>query len=362
MATKSDIIAVKLASPSSRSFPRTSELMQAVDFVVKTAIRLGRPLALNLSFGNNYGSHTGTSLLETYLNDAALAGISSLIIGMGNEGIAAIHTSGVLSNGETSAIELSIAPYEPSLNLQIWKSYYDEIQIVLTSPTGSSVTIPSTGPAAYRYSLNQTEILVYYGEPGPFSTFQEIYFDFIPRNSYLDSGFWTISLTGKKIKNGEYQLWLPVSSSLNGSRFPVSSPYGTLTIPSTAGRGISVGAYNPYDFSVAAFSGRGYEDFSVFSAVQKPDLAAPGVDIVTAAVGGGFVTNSGTSMAAPFVTAAAAMLMEWGIVNENDPFLYGEKVKAYLINGAKPLPGFTKYPNPQAGWGALCVADSIPTR
>lgn len=49
-----------------------------------------------------------------------------------------------------------------------------------------------------------------------------------------------------------------------------------------------------------------------------------------------------------------------GIVKENDPYLYGEKVKAYLRRGARPLPGFDVYPNPQVGYGALCVRDSLP--
>ena len=50
----------------------------------------------------------------------------------------------------------------------------------------------------------------------------------------------------------------------------------------------------------------------------------------------------------------------WGIVKGNDAYLYGEKVKAYLRRGAKPLPGFDVYPNPQVGYGALCVRDSLP--
>ena len=44
----------------------------------------------------------------------------------------------------------------------------------------------------------------------------------------------------------------------------------------------------------------------------------------------------------------------------NDPYLYGEKVKAYLRRGARELPGFEVYPNAQVGYGALCVRDSIP--
>ena len=43
--------------------------------------------------------------------------------------------------------------------------------------------------------------------------------------------------------------------------------------------------------------------------------------------------------------------MEWGIVRGNDPYLYGQKVKSYLINGAKQLPGETEWPNARVGWG-----------
>ena len=60
------------------------------------------------------------------------------------------------------------------------------------------------------------------------------------------------------------------------------------------------------------------------------------------------------------MTGSAALLMEWGIVRENDPYLYGEKVKAYLRRGAKKVPGFDEYPNEEVGYGALCAAQSIP--
>jgi hypothetical protein len=65
-------------------------------------------------------------------------------------------------------------------------------------------------------------------------------------------------------------------------------------------------------------------------------------------------------MATPFVTGSAACLMQWGILEGNDPFLYGEKLKAYLHKGARTLPAFQKYPNPETGWGALCLNDSLP--
>lgn len=100
----------------------------------------------------------------------------------------------------------------------------------------------------------------------------------------------------------------------------------------------------PYDSStntLAPFSGRGY---TWNTGQVKPDLVAPGVDITSCAVGGGYESRSGTSMAAPFVSGSCALLMQWGILQNNDPFLYGEKMKAYLIRGARQLPFSVSYP------------------
>ena len=110
---------------------------------------------------------------------------------------------------------------------------------------------------------------------------------------------------------------------------------GTLTIPATARRVISVGAYDARLNAYADFSGRG----SCNLPYPKPDLTAPGVDILAPRAGGGYARFSGTSFSTPFVTGAAALLMEWGIIRGNDPYLYGEKLKAYLRRGARPFPG-----------------------
>ena len=178
----------------------------------------------------------------------------------------------------------------------------------------------------------------------------------MPRNDFINSGEWEVQLVPKKIIDGRYEMWLP-DAGLNSeaTKFLQPGPDLTLTIPSTASRTISVGAYDALSDRIAAFSGRG-------SAIQpeKPDLVAPGVNIESCAPGGGYTVKSGTSMATPFVAGSAALLMEWGIVKRNDIYLYGEKVKAYLRKGARNLPGFSEYPNEVVGYGALCVKDSLP--
>lgn len=355
IATKADILVVKLGTPIENSFPRTSELMQAIDFSIRKSVELGKPIAINLSFGNTYGSHDGTSLLETYIDEVSGVGVSTIVAGTGNEGAASGHTSGNVLMGQTVTIELVINEFEPVMNVQIWKYYVDIFNIEIITPSGRRLNISGRTGGTFRYGTDLTELLVYYGEPSPFSQYQEIYIDFIPRETYITPGIWTINLYGEKIAYGKYDLWLPSQANLNGSRFVYPTPYTTLTIPSTARQIISVGAYNSRNSSYADFSGRGFDRTG---GLIKPDIVAPGVDITTAVPGGGMITASGTSFATPFATGGAAILMEWGVVRGNDPYLYGEKVKAYMIRGARQLQGEVS-PSRTTGWGALCVSDSF---
>lgn len=387
VAPQSSLLIVKLGISDPDGFPRTTELIRAVDYVLQKAFTLQMPVAVNLSFGNNYGSHDGASLLETYLDNVSSYWKSCIVSGTGNEGASRIHTSGTfltnnsrasisdtfrtpasdisrtpvtVTSGQLSpaVIPFSVSDYESSLNLQIWKSYSDEIEISLRHPNGTVIGPFQERLGTYRFTAGMTELLVYYGKPSPYSTSQEIYLDFIPRGNYVDAGLWELTLNPRRITAGSYDLWLPGQSVIgSGTGFLYPTEDTTLTIPSTASKVISVGAYNAAFNNYAPFSGRG---FTRMEHRVKPDLAAPGVNVISAAPGGGYTSKSGTSMASPFVTGSCALLMEWGILRDNDPYLYGEKAKAYLIRGTKKLPAFTEYPNPYIGWGTLCTADSLP--
>ena len=154
-----------------------------------------------------------------------------------------------------------------------------------------------------------------------------------------------------------------------GTGFLNATPDTTITIPSTSNKAITVGAYNVNMQSYADFSGRGFVYRNVINKASeqiqgivqvKPEIAAPGVDISVPVVGGGYERVSGTSFATPFVTGVSALLMEWGIIRENDRYMYGEKLKAFLIDSAQPILGEAQYPNDKTGWGRLCVnSDSL---
>ena len=106
---------------------------------------------------------------------------------------------------------------------------------------------------------------------------------------------------------------VPGGGVLNeGTGFLLPREETTLTIPSTAAKVITVGAYDARFGQLAGFSGRGFTG----NGQVKPDLAAPGVEITSCAPGGGYTARSGTSMATPFVTGSAALLMEWGLCAE----------------------------------------------
>ena len=179
-----------------------------------------------------------------------------IVTGTGNEGSSRGHAAGRYEMGKDTEIELSVAEYETGFGIQLWKLYADIVELSVISPGGISTGVLSRRLGAQRIPMGSTELLIYYGKPSPYSQAQEIYLNLLPVGSYVQSGIWKIRLTPRKVAVGQYDLWLPGGGSLNrATRFLVSDPDTTLTIPSTASRVVSVGAYDDSYLSYADFRG-----------------------------------------------------------------------------------------------------------
>jgi len=132
---------------------------------------------------------------------------------------------------------------------------------------------------------------------------------------------------------------------------------GTVGSPGSAAAALTVGAVDRTD-AMADFSSRG----PTADGALKPDLTAPGVDIVAAKAAegtegdpaaDGYVSMSGTSMATPHVAGAAAILVQ------RHPDWTGERIKAALTASAKPTPGVSAFAQ---GTGRTDVARALDQR
>ncbi|MFK4090340.1 S8 family serine peptidase [Kribbella sp. NPDC020789] len=125
---------------------------------------------------------------------------------------------------------------------------------------------------------------------------------------------------------------------------------GTISSPGSAAAALTVGAVDRDD-KLAEFSSRG----PTTDGLEKPDVTAPGVDIVAAKsahstigepVGSSYLKLSGTSMAAPHVAGAAALLAQ------EHPDWKADRLKAALMTTAVPTAGL---PTLKQGSGRIDV-------
>ncbi|MGO1043344.1 bifunctional germination protease/germinant receptor pseudoprotease CspBA [Clostridioides difficile] len=352
IASDARIIVVRVGNIQTDVFSRSTEFMRAIKFILDRALELRMPVTLNISYGSNEGSHRGTSLFEQYIDDMCLFWKNNIVVAAGNNADKGGHKRIRLQNNTTEEVEFVVGEGERILNINIWPDFVDDFSVHLVSPSNSQTQSISLTSGEIRNTLGETRITGYFYPIAPYSLTRRVTLQ-LSSNTQINPGLWRIVFEPIDIVTGNVNIYLPTSEGLNrNTRFLIPTQELTVTVPGTASRVITVGSFNSRTDIVSIFSGEGDTQLGVF----KPDLLAPGEDIISFLPGGTSGALTGTSMATPHVTGVCSLFMEWGIVNGNDLFLYSQKLRALLLRGARRTSN-QSYPNNSSGFGFLSLSD-----
>ena len=325
------------------------DVMMAIAFAIRQAKELGVPLSICVGIGSSQGAHLGTNALSQYVDYVANFSQVSVSVAAGNEGNTRNHSTGIFSQErERIVTELRVAEREQGFTMEFWGEPPEIYELSIQSPTGEILKVSSSiGSRTQELSFVfvETKVYVNYILIERQTGYSLVYIRFF----HPASGIWKIFTQGKNKQNVQFHMWLPVEGLISqDTYFLEPSPYTTVTAPGDARNSITATAYQHRDGSIYIAAGRGYTP----DGMVTPHLAAPGVNVKVPLVRGGFGTRSGTSISAAQTAGIAALLFEWAIIRDNQPFFTGSSVKYYLQRGARREENM-QYPNPEWGYGRV---------
>ena len=333
-----------------------NDIMMGVSYLYFLARKYSMPLVVCIPLGTNIGSHMGMSRLGQYLNQVSLSNGSAVITAAGNETGARHHFRAVMdaSTDEVTA-ELRVGEREAGFSMELWAENMGVYTVGFISPTGEvarEISVPLRGENTVSFLLEQTQITVYTQIADVSAGSQFIFMRF----ETPMSGIWRILIRNSLDIRETFHLWLPVRGFISDETYFLRpDPDTIITDPGNARYPITVTAYDHTKNSIYIHASRGYS----LSGRIKPDLAAPGVNILGASVSGRRLTRmSGTSVSAAHLAGAAAILLNWGVLNANYPYLNTPVLKSIFVRGAQRNPALT-YPNREFGYGTLNLYEAF---
>lgn len=326
-----------------------NDIMMGVAYLLHLARRFSMPLVICLGLGTNQGSHVGKSPLGLYLDDINIYAGTAVITAAGNETGYGHHYRAVTRPEETlQTVELNVGEKDSGFSMEFWAQDVDIYRVGFISPTGEVVDpLPSSTEEenVIRFLVEQTEITVFSSIVNTATGSQMVFIRFKDPMP----GIWNLTVSSALNITGAFHIWLPSRGFISDTTYFLRPDPDTLvTGPGNSQYALTVSAYDHTTGGIYIHSSRGFSR----SGQIKPELAAPGVNITGAGLRSGFVQRSGTSAAAAHAAGAAAILLHWGILERNDPFMNTSAIKTYLIRGAKRNPALT-YPNREFGYGTL---------
>ena len=333
-----------------------NDIMMGVSYLYFLARKYSMPLVVCIPLGTNMGSHMGMSRLGQYLNQVSLSNGSAVITAAGNETGARHHFRAVMdADTDEVTAELRVGEREAGFSMELWAENMGAYTVGFISPTGEvarEISVPLRGENTVSFLLEQTQITVYTQIADVSAGSQFIFMRF--ENPM--SGIWRILIRNSLDIRETFHIWLPVRGFITDETYFLRpDPDTIITDPGNARYPITVTAYDHTKNSIYIHASRGYS----LSGQIKPDLAAPGVNILGASVSGRRLTRmSGTSVSAAHLAGAAAILLNWGVLNANYPYLNTPVLKSIFVRGAQRNPALT-YPNREFGYGTLNLYEAF---
>ena len=332
-----------------------SDIMQGLRYLNELAAKRGVPLLLCVALGTNMGGHNGDSNLARMLGGYAGMLNRCVVIGGGNEAGSRHHFYGRFQDKrERMEAELRVESGTTGFTAELWNTLPDIVTAYVISPSGERsprISVRQGSKYTFDFVFDGTRVEIEYRLLMENNDAQLIFFRF----QGVAAGIWKIGVEPLYVSEGEFHIWLPVQEFLESDvYFLEADPDTTLTEPANAAGTMTVSYYNSVDNSIDIHSGRGYTR----GKMQKPDFAAPGVEITGALPGGRFVTRSGSSAAAALAAGGAALLMEWLIGQPQIQGITNSQIRNMILFGTNKR-GDMEYPNREWGYGTMDIYQSL---
>lgn len=354
VAIDSELVVIKLKSykdtfAKGKVNYEESDFLAGIKYALEVADRENKRMVINLTVGARSTSGIEVSMLDSFED---LGGSGRIVVcGAGNEGNTDIHYSGNIQMADKSQDIIIQVGEQVNLDITLCPIGPDKIGAAIISPGGEMSYVINYTPEPFvyrgRFSLEDTSYEMRYIYPWIKSGNEML--DITLKN--IKPGIWTLRIFPKFIINGNYNVYLPNKNLISPqTRFTDSSSDATITLFGVIKKVITVGAYNDRTDSLWIGSSKG----TVVKRQIKPDIVAPGVDIIGPYQNDAYNTATGTGVSSSVVAGIVAIMMSYIISQEEESrnLLFSEPLKTFLMLGATRKEIYT-YPNMAQGYGIL---------